>query len=207
MEKGILVTGATGLLGTEVIRHLIRQEKAPLFALVRGRHQAQALHRLKSFWCEEPELLRALDDRIHVVCGDVTRESLGLTEEKAEKLAYQIGIVIHTAAETGVQRSREELLRINTEGTGNILSFAKRAAEKGGFERFVHISTAYVAGTRSGRILETDPLPDKYSTHYEESKAKAEILVRQAGLPYTICRPGMIIGNSKTGRTRNFNTI
>ncbi len=207
MKTGILVTGATGLLGTEVIRALLADDDGPVYALVRGKNEAEARHRLKSFWWEEPELVRAIDGRVRVVCGDITLEDLGLSEEDAEDLAARVGIVIHTAAETGVQNARQTLRRINVKGTKNVALFARRAAKCGGFERFVHISTAYVAGVREGRIMETDPLPGKYSTYYEESKADSETMVRRSGLPYTICRPGMIIGDTVKGRTRYFNTI
>ena len=55
--------------------------------------------------------------------------------------------------------------------------------------------------------MEADPLPERYATYYEQSKGLAEKLVKESGLPYTICRPGMIVGHSKNGRIRNFNTI
>ncbi len=207
MKNGILVTGATGLLGTEVIRALIADDGGPVFALVRGKSEAEALHRLKSFWWEEPDLTRALGGRVRVVCGDITRDDLGLSAEEADALAARVGIVIHTAAETGVQNARKVLRQINVKGTKNVALFARRAAKNGGFERFVHISTAYVAGVRDGRILETDPLTGEYSTYYEESKADSETMVIRSGLPCTICRPGMIIGNTVNGRTRYFNTI
>lgn len=207
MKTGILVTGATGLLGTEIIRALLREERGLIFALVRGENEEKAECRLRSFWWEEPALYKAIGDRVRVVCGDITQENLGMSEAEADAVASQTAYVIHAAAETGVQRSRHDLREINTKGTKNTASFARLAAKRGGLCRFVYISTAYVAGERSGRILESDPLPDSYATYYEESKADAERIVRKAGVPFCICRPGMIIGNSENGRTRNFNTI
>ena len=55
--------------------------------------------------------------------------------------------------------------------------------------------------------MEDAPLATQFYSLYEESKAEAERIVRGASLPYVICRPGMIVGNSVTGRTRNFNTV
>lgn len=207
MKTGILVTGASGLLGTEIIRALLRKDSGLIFALARGENKEKAMHRLRSFWWEEPDLYQALGDRVRVVCGDITQEDLGMTGEEADELASKVSVVIHAAAETGVQRSRHDLREVNTKGTKNAALFARRAAKSGGLERFVYISTAYVAGEREGRICENDPLPDAYATYYEESKADAEKIVRRSGVPFTICRPGMIIGNSVNGRTRNFNTI
>lgn len=207
MKSAVLVTGATGLLGTEIIKTLITDKECPVYALVRAENEEEAKHRLRSFWWEDPVLIGSLDSRVQAVCGDITQKDLGMTEETADALASQIGYVIHTAAETGVQNARSKLREINTLGTENVVNFAGRIQEKGSLARFVQISTAYVAGDREGRILETDPLPDHYSTYYEESKADAERIVLSAGFPYTICRPGMIIGNTQTGRTRYFNTI
>ena len=74
-------------------------------------------------------------------------------------------------------------------------------------QRFTYVSTAYVAGTQSGRIMEEAPSATRFYSLYEQSKAEAEGIVRASSLPQTICRPGMIVGNSQTGRTRNFNTV
>ncbi|MBQ9033536.1 MAG: SDR family oxidoreductase, partial [Lachnospiraceae bacterium] len=207
MSTAVFLTGATGLLGTEIIKELITAGSRPVYALVRAENEEKAICRLRSFWWEEPALIAAIGDRVKVVCGDITLPNLGIAEEINEKLTSEVGFVVHTAAETGVQNARSKLRKVNTEGTANVVSFARRLQQAGSLERFVHISTAYVAGDRNGRIMETDPLPDTYSTYYEESKADAERIVRSSGLPYTICRPGMIIGSSRTGRTRYFNTI
>lgn len=112
---------------------------------------------------------------------------------------------IHSAAETSLKKTRDELWTINVTGTENIISAIR---ELFGAEcRFAYISTAYVAGQQRGTITEEQPLGNKFFSQYEESKASAEQAVRQSGLQWTIMRPGMIIGNSKTGFTRNFNTI
>lgn len=69
------------------------------------------------------------------------------------------------------------------------------------------ISTAYVAGQKSGLVPEDTLDTEVFSSLYEKSKARAEALVRASGLPWPICRPGMILGDSQTGWIRNFNTI
>jgi len=54
MKSSVLVTGATGLLGTEIIKALIADDECPVYALVRAENEEKALHRLRSFWWEEP---------------------------------------------------------------------------------------------------------------------------------------------------------
>ena len=63
-----------------------------------------------------------------------------------------------------------------------------------------------MAGQRSGLNPEAEPA-SAFSSLYEKTKAEAEALVRASGLPFAICRPGMIVGHSKTGRVKTFNTV
>ncbi|MBR0378008.1 MAG: SDR family oxidoreductase [Lachnospiraceae bacterium] len=76
-------------------------------------------------------------------------------------------------AETGIQKSQKELMSVNCWGTEQVLRFAKTVDLDGTLERFVFVSTAYVAGVRNGTIMETDSLPGRYSSYYEMSKARA----------------------------------
>lgn len=194
-EETIFITGATGLVGTEVVAHLLATTNHQIYVLVRSTSEEEATHRLRSIWYECPSLTAAIGHRVKPVVGDIT--------QTIEHVPQDVTHVIHSAAETGVQKSREELFRINVEGTKNMIKMAQSLPH---LQRFTYISTAYVAGTRSGLILE-EPPQNSFFTHYEHSKAEAEQLVRRSGLPFIVCRPGMIIGNSQTGRTSIFNTI
>lgn len=177
-----------------------------ILALVRADSYVQACERLRSLWWEEKILCDAVGTRVLPVPGDITKEGLGISEEVLVSLKTGgISHVVHCAAETGLMKSRQELWQINVCGTENIIAFAQQVADAAC--HFTYVSTAYVAGTRSGRIMEDDALPQQFYSLYEESKAEAERMVRQSALPWTILRPGMIVGNSATGRTRNFNTV
>ena len=73
---------------------------------------------------------------------------------------------------------------------------------------FLHISTAYVCGQHGGLVTEEEPAPTTgFTNAYEASKAEAERLVRSSGLCHAIARPGIVVGDSKTGRIRCFDTI
>lgn len=118
-------------------------------------------------------MVEAIGSRILPVCGDITKPSLGLSDVDREKLT-SVSHIIHTAAETGIQNTREHLWQINVAGTEQVLGLAAGVKS---LQRFVHISTAYVAGQRKGLIREDDPLPARFGSLYEESKAEAEKLV------------------------------
>lgn len=203
--ENIFITGATGHLGTEIVLQM-QESATQIFVLMRESSRAMAEDRLRRLWWSEKMLCDAVGKRVIPVLGDITKHGLNISEED-ESLLRSNGIchIIHCAAETGLMKSREELWQINVEGTKNVVDFAKQTFSA--TCRFAYISTAYVAGRERGVIKEEAPLPTSFFSLYEESKAEAEQIVRKSRLDFVILRPGMIVGNSKTGRTLNFNTV
>lgn len=199
-NDNILLTGATGHLGTEIALELLRSGAERIYVLMRDNSVEEARKKLRTLWWDEEILCKAVGHEILPLTGDITLNEMGLT-------AQAFTHVIHCVAETGLMKSREELWSTNVSGTEHAIAFAQRIHRQYGLQSFMYISTAYVAGHNQGEILEDAPLPKQFYSLYEESKAEAEIRVRQSGLPWIIARPGMIVGNSQTGRTRNFNTI
>ena len=93
---------------------------------------------------------------------------------------------------------------MNVEGTGNVLDFCRDAA---GLERLNYVSTAYVAGTRTGVAYEHElNLGQGFKNHYESTKFQAEVWVRELSgrIPTTIYRPAIVVGDSRTGETQKF---
>lgn len=204
VERTFFITGASGLLGTEVVSRLLTTSDSRIYVLLRAATEEDAANRLLALWWEDEVLSSAIGKRVIPITGDITKEGLSLDEKCRDMLTTTVTHVIHCAAETGVQKSKEELWSINVKGTQHVVDLAKQMSR---LQRFTYVSTAYVAGTRSGRITEEDPLATRFYSLYEQSKAEAEKVVRKADLPLTVCRPGMIVGNTTTGRTRNFNTV
>ena len=204
MTGSVFITGATGFLGTEVCAELIHTGAHQIYALVRAENEEMALHRLRGAWYHDKTLYQAIGTLVIPVTGDFTEPGLGLSGEAVRTLRESVSLVIHAGAEIGFRKGEAELISVNREGTRNMLAFAGTLPD---LARFVHISTAYVAGRRKGIILEDEPVGKVFSSLYEKSKAEAEELVRSSGLPFAICRPGMIVGDSRTGWAKNFNTV
>jgi long-chain acyl-CoA synthetase len=83
-------------------------------------------------------------------------------------------------------------------------------ARRGRFESFVHVSTAFVAGTHAGHFGEDDlDVGQGFRNAYERSKFEAERLVRErAGtLPVQVVRPSIVVGDSRSGWTPAFNVL
>jgi nucleoside-diphosphate-sugar epimerase len=77
-------------------------------------------------------------------------------------------------------------------------------------DRFVHVSTAYVAGRHSGAFSEDDLLiGQRFRNTYEQAKAEGETLVQRSAdrLPIAIVRPSIVVGESDSGWTPAFNVI
>lgn len=206
----VLLTGATGFLGTQIARRLISETACTLVALVRAEDEVAAARRLQRAWWDWPDLVAAIGDRVEPLVGDVCEPKLGLDDAAFDALAQRITHIVHDAAELRLEAPLEELRHNNVEGTRHVLELACAANADHDLQRFAYVSSAYVAGRRGGRIEEasfTDSFG--FSSPYEQSKFEAEALVHaaQQELHVSIFRPGMIVGDSKTGAIKTFNTV
>lgn len=213
MKDRIFITGATGFLGTEIIKRLIKKPNVSLILLVRGNDYDEALNHLSRNWWESETLMNELkkidtpNSKIMIMNGDVTQDLLGLNQVDFRYLVENVTHVVHAAADLRLNSSIENLRKINVLGTENMIKMALKAKNYQ-FKKFSHISTAYVAGKAKG-LIEEDSLTGKYGfkSNYEQSKFEAEEVVKKSNLTFVILRPGMIVGDSNTGHIKTFNTI
>lgn len=190
----VFVTGATGLVGAAVIdRLLARYPGVHVYALVRSEAAAMFVYRMN-----------AAAARVTPVIGDVTLPGLGIEAGMRARLAARVRAVVHAAADTTFSRPLDQARAVNTNGTQRLLDLVSGWD----LDRLVHISTAYVAGARTGAVAETD-LSDAWGfvNGYEQSKYEAELLVRESGAPYVIVRPSSIVCDDVTGAVTQYNAI
>ncbi len=211
MGRDVLITGATGFLGMELMARLLQDGDRRVWALVRAPSQGEAERRVQetlALIVPEPE--RAAE-RVIPVAGDILADELGLAPRVREELAESVTDVIHAAASVLFSLPLDEARAVNVEGTRRLLELAALAASRGaGLRRFAHVSTAYVAGTHRGPFREKDlALGQGFNNTYERSKWEAERLVRaHAGrLPVQVFRPSIVVGDYQTGWTSSFNVI
>ncbi len=205
--ENVLLTGATGFLGSEIMKRILqRHPRSHLALLVRSTTRETARERVdkllaRTFGLEEAGRCA---ERVEVVEGDISLRGLGMDSERAVKLAPRIDQVIHCAATVRFDLPLEIARRDNTEGTRNVLTFAGRLPN---LRRLDYIGTAFVAGDRRGIIKEDElDLGQHYSNSYEQTKMEAEKLVREFAERHAtaIYRPSIIVGNSQTGETSTF---
>lgn len=140
--------------------------------------------------------------RIELVVGDITSPGLGLGESEARSLRGKLSGCYHLAAVYDLVVAREVGMRINVEGTRNVIDFLAEAPK---LKRVDYVSTAYVSGTAVGLYKETDlDVGQRFKNYYEETKFLAEVAITESGLPAAIYRPGIVVADSKTGVTAKF---
>ena len=128
--------------------------------------------------------------------------------ETRAAVAEEAGAVMHCAASISFDLPLDEARAINVEGTREIIELA-REASRGRLERFIHVSTAYVAGITEGTFRE-DQLDagQEFRNTYEQTKWEAEHVVNDASdLDPVIARPSIVMGESGSGWTPAFNVL
>lgn len=207
MSDSLLLTGATGFLGMELIARWLEEDDGPdVFVAVRARDDAGARERVDGLLTCLYEKPPPGADRLRPVRGDVTAPGLGLSARDRALITGSVERVVHCAASVSFTLPVEDARAINVGGTGNVLSLAREIAN---LERLVHVSTAYVAGRSLGVFRETDLLHDAaFRNTYEQTKHEAERLVAASpDLPLVTVRPSIVVGESDSGWTSAFNVI
>jgi thioester reductase-like protein len=207
---GVLLTGATGFLGMELLVRYLERSECRVFALVRGDDDREAKARIRAtlsslFGPDHP-----YGERVRAVRGDITSPGLGLRDKDADGLAEQVSEIVHGAAAVSFELGLDTARAVNVEGTRHVLEFARRCHSRGGLRRLSYISTAYVAGKHSGCFSEDElDIGQRFRNSYEQSKFEAERLVAgsQGRLPVTVLRPSIVVGERGTGWTSSFNVL
>jgi thioester reductase-like protein len=212
MKRAILVTGATGFLGSHLVPELVKNDFKVL-CLLRPRKGKPTIDRLREslkIACNEPGEVDDVASQIDIIEGDIGLENFGLNEKEHSALRDAAEYIFHCAAQTSFSSDVEtEQWKINVEGTEKLVRFACMGKL---FKGFHYISTAYVAGDRDG-IVREDELDEGQGFYngYEKSKCAAEKMLRgycqKNGLNLTVYRPSIIVGDSNSGRTTLFNGV
>lgn len=186
-----LVTGFPAFTARRMIRQILAAEpETRLYVLARA-----------SFAGDADSFLAGLPDRsqAEILVGDVCDMDLGLSSAEYRALSRELTWIHHLAGIYFMGTDDETAHRVNVVGTRTVIDLARDA---GRLERVVHWSTAMVSGDRKGTFYEEDlEVGQKFRNAYERTKFEAERLVRAAmrQLPITVIRPGIIVGDSRTG--------
>jgi len=183
------VTGATGFIGRHLVERLLAR-KGKIYVLVRAGSTAK----LKAMLDD----LGAPSDRIIPVKGDLAKPRLGVSAKQIAALKGKIGNVYHLAAIYDIaNEDADSQLTANVDGTRNAVAFAEAVNAK----CFNHTSSIAAAGLFNGywredMFEEWEPNPHPYFRTKHDSE---KVVREECTIPWRIFRPGIVVGNSKTG--------
>jgi thioester reductase-like protein len=197
------LTGISGSLGSWLAAHLVRQGHQ-IVALIRDKKGQSGGRRLRQIFTQ----LGFEDclDAITVVDGEITEPNLGVAPNT--RALKNLTKIIHCAACTNFKDSfSQATYNTNVIGTRHALAFARRHGLP-----MIYVSTAYIAGKRSGRVFESElDKGQSFNNAYENTKCQAEQEVHawseETGLPTQVLRPSIVLGDTQAGRTVRFNSL
>nr|WP_283236053.1 non-ribosomal peptide synthetase [Rhodococcus zopfii] len=203
----VLLTGATGFLGSHLVRELLDRTDAEVWCLVRAESPDHGRTRIEESMRRFGSWPDTGTDRIVAVPGDLGRDRLGLSEERFADLAERVDAIVHNGARVNHIETYSRLHRPNVLATEELLRLASTVRLKplhfvstGSVltdEAALAAGRPYVAGEDD--LLEAERVG---GSGYVQSKWVGEAVVRLAGergVPVSIYRPGLITGDVVTG--------
>ncbi len=186
-SRSILITGATGLLGGRVLARVLDAEPdLHAYALVRDRRR----------WESTARAFRFPPNRVTPLHGDLRMPGVGLAPDDRRMVRREHVAILHLGADNEPSRGLEAARAANVEGTRHLIDLAGDTDA-----RFCLVSSAFVAGCRTGEIpeLEGRSLGAGWVNAWEQSKWEAERIVRESRMDFVILRPSAVICDDLTG--------
>jgi thioester reductase-like protein len=210
----IFLTGSTGYIGAHVTANLLADHSDPLNLLVRAGGPQEARERLWRALQLHMDFERFEDflaSRIRIFLGDITSPKFDVGEDEYARLVQSTDSVIHCAASLN-RKSEKNCLNVNLRGTLEVIQLATRARDHHGLRRFSHVSTVAVAGRRQDEMVQEDLSIDWNLSDYDpyaRTKKFCEHMIREllGGVPFTIFRPSIVLGDSRRAETNQFDMV
>ena len=183
------VTGATGFIGKRLVKTLLARRGATVHFLVRPGSEGK-LAALYEYWGVSKA-------RAIAVTGDLTAKKLGVSADDIKALKGKIDHLYHLAAVYDLSADEASQVEVNVEGTRHMVEFAK-AVDAGHVH---HVSSIAAAGLYEG-VFREDMFDEAEGLDhpYFMTKHESEKIVRkECKQPWTVYRPAMVVGDSKTG--------
>ncbi len=197
--ENVLLTGATGFVGRYLLIELLQQTNAHIICLVNSENEQAAKKRIVSALKEIGR--QDIDiNRFSTLCGDLSKENLGLAKHQLTVLSDKLDAIVHNGAAVNHFFSYHELRQANVLATETLIRLAATGRDKS----LHYVSTLSVAAQAASGIFteESDTSTAPKANGYVQSKWVAEQLISAAatrGIPCSIYRLGRITADSTNG--------
>lgn len=205
--KTYFVTGATGAIGSALVPLLLEDATTEVRLLLRAptaEALALRLENLFAFWRIDASD-EAIRSRVKVFRGDATLPQFALADDAYRALSAECTHVIHAAGNVRMNLPLAQARHSSVDSALNIIAFARACAQ---LVKVEFVSTVGVGGKLAGAVPEEWITTQRdFHNTYEEAKADAEGNIRAAlegGLPLTVHRPSMVVGDAVSGRIIHF---
>jgi thioester reductase-like protein len=188
------VTGATGFIGRRLVERLLEKRQGKVYVLVRESSVGRLDDLIERWSIAAGPSART---RVEPVIGDLRRPLLGVEQERVAELRGKINHFFHLAAVYDMTAPAEINTAVNVGGTTHAVELARATEAK----RLHHVSSIAVAGEYKG-IFTEDMFDEgqRLPSPYHRTKYESERIVReQPYVPWRVYRPGIVVGDSKTG--------
>jgi nucleoside-diphosphate-sugar epimerase len=191
-SSNVLITGVTGLVGGEILRSLaFRPGTGTIWPLIRPTADESAEGRLRARLARSGDY-RSVPARVQAIAGDILEPLWGMSDEEGAAVRRDADLIIHNAADTSFA-AQNDPGKTNIAGVSRLIELA-RACERSPL--IVYMSTASNVGEVSGRCVTEDEgcrPENKHFNEYTHSKAVAEAMLRESGLPVLVLRPTIVL--------------
>ncbi len=202
--SNVFLTGATGILGVNLLYELLKTTKADIYCLVRAKSKVEGLERLINKLKTHRLWDMSFKERLKPVIGDLEESRFGLESDLYQNLSSKLDVIFHNGAMVNFAYPYSALKRANIDGTKEILALAtlnklKPVHYVSSLSVFDNYKYGPTISENSELLLDDSLLKD---LGYTQTKWVADRVMNEArkkGVPINIYRPDTISGNSKTG--------
>jgi nucleoside-diphosphate-sugar epimerase len=169
----ILITGATGFIGKNLVEELSKDKNNNIFCIVRSEQKAKLIEKYG----------------VKFIYANISN-----FEDLKNKIPEKIDLIFHCAGYVS-NKDKEQLYKVNVLGTENVCRLAQELKIK----KLIYTSSVAVVSGNDKEFL-TEDMPYKSNNAYGESKIEAEKIVleyRDKGLKSVIVRPCMVYGSDE----------
>lgn len=202
-EKTIFLTGFPGFIAERLVERLADAD-TQFFLLVQKDFFEKAFESVERIAAKTNAPL----ENFALIEGDITKPNLGISnDDDLATIRVETTDVFHLAAVYDLAVAKNLAFSVNVDGTNNVNDFVKSLWN---LKRYNYVSTCYVAGKRTGKILESELEHDAgFRNFYEETKYLAEVSVERMKSDFPVCifRPSVVVGDSQTGETAKYDGI